>query len=213
MITATFVDSDSFTVSDDQTTIFHQGRRVRCDCDTDGYKYGTITSSSYSSPNTTVNLTAGSDDLTSNLESVKYGIVGKNGNESLPVHDHSGDEGSGGLVEGDGVTDHGELDGLGDDDHSQYHNDTRHDAHDHSTALGTANANDLNDITSTGANIEDAVTKKHSQNTDTALGSGAVADDHGAAVTDQIVNVCYGTGDPPTANTTTIGTLWVKYTA
>jgi len=73
--------------------------------------------------------------------------------------------------------------------------------------------NVLSDITSTGANIEDAVSKKHSQNTDTALGSGAVAKDHGTAATDMIVNVCYGTGDPPTASTTTEGTLFVKYTA
>jgi len=56
-------------------------------------------------------------------------------------------------------------------------------------------------------------TALHTQNTDTALGSGAVAADHGTAATDQIINVCYGTGTPPTANTTTIGTLFVKYTA
>jgi hypothetical protein len=37
--------------------------------------------------------------------------------------------------------------------------------------------------------------------------------DHGTAATDQVVNVCYGTGDPPAANTTTIGALFVKYTA
>ena len=37
--------------------------------------------------------------------------------------------------------------------------------------------------------------------------------DHGTAATDQVVNVCYGTGAAPTANTTTIGTLFVKYTA
>jgi len=54
---------------------------------------------------------------------------------------------------------------------------------------------------------------KHTQNTDTALGSGAVSADHGTAATDQVVNVCYGTGSPPTANTTTIGALFVKYTA
>jgi len=54
---------------------------------------------------------------------------------------------------------------------------------------------------------------KHTQNTDTALGSGCVAADHGTAATDQVINVCYGTGEPPTANTTTIGTLFVKYTA
>lgn len=46
----------------------------------------------------------------------------------------------------------------------------------------------------------------------TVLGSGAVAVDHGVPATDMLVNVCYGTGDPPTANTTTIGTLFVKYT-
>ena len=37
--------------------------------------------------------------------------------------------------------------------------------------------------------------------------------DHGTAATDQVVNVCYGTGDPPAANTTTEGALFVKYTA
>jgi len=63
------------------------------------------------------------------------------------------------------------------------------------------------------ADVADAIAKKHSQNTDTALGSGAVAADHGEAATDQIVNVCYGTGDPPAAATTTEGTLFVKYTA
>jgi len=39
------------------------------------------------------------------------------------------------------------------------------------------------------------------------------AADHGTAATDRIVNVCYGTGAPPGAATTTIGTLFVKYTA
>ena len=40
-----------------------------------------------------------------------------------------------------------------------------------------------------------------------------LARDHGAAATDQVVNVCYGTGAAPTANTTTIGSLFIKYTA
>jgi len=53
----------------------------------------------------------------------------------------------------------------------------------------------------------------HSQNTDTALGSGCVAADHGTAATDEVINICYGTGEPPDANTTTIGSLFVKYTA
>ncbi|MBA7634837.1 hypothetical protein ES703_42435 [subsurface metagenome] len=38
------------------------------------------------------------------------------------------------------------------------------------------------------------------------------ARDHGTASTDMIVNVVYGTGSPPTPTSTTIGTLWVKYT-
>ena len=77
-----------------------------------------------------------------------------------------------------------------------------------------ANASGLPiDATNTDADVSDAVTKKHSQNTDTALGSGCVAADHGAAATDQVINVCYGTGDPPDPATMTEGALWVKYTA
>lgn len=44
--------------------------------------------------------------------------------------------------------------------------------------------------------------------------TGAVeAADHGTAATDQVVNVCYGTADPPEASTTTEGALFIKYTA
>jgi hypothetical protein len=39
------------------------------------------------------------------------------------------------------------------------------------------------------------------------------ASDHGTAATDMLVNVCYGTGAAPTANTTTEGTLYITYTA
>jgi len=54
----------------------------------------------------------------------------------------------------------------------------------------------------------------HTQNTDTALGSGAVAADHGTGTTDMIVNVCYGTSaTPPTASDTTEGTIYLQYTA
>ena len=63
------------------------------------------------------------------------------------------------------------------------------------------------------ADVATNTAAKHTQNTDTALGSGAVAADHGTASTDQIVNISYGTGAPPAANTTTIGSLYVTYTA
>ncbi len=39
------------------------------------------------------------------------------------------------------------------------------------------------------------------------------ARDHGTGSTDEVVNVAYGTGSPPAANTTTIGTLFIKYIA
>lgn len=62
--------------------------------------------------------------------------------------------------------------------------------------------------------ISENTAARHTQNTDTALGSGAVAADHGTAATDQIINVCYGTSaTPPTASTTTEGALYVQYTA
>lgn len=38
-----------------------------------------------------------------------------------------------------------------------------------------------------------------------------VVGDHGSAATDEVCNICYGTGSPPTANTTTEGALFVKY--
>lgn len=40
-----------------------------------------------------------------------------------------------------------------------------------------------------------------------------IAKDHGSPANDEIVNVCYGTGNPPNANTTTIGALYFKYNA
>ncbi len=102
--------------------------------------------------------------------------------------------------------------------------------HNHSNAAGGGNtthqAGDGSDHTDVATNTThsggdgsdhaDVATNtaaKHTQNTDTALGSGAVAADHGTASTDQIVNVSYGTGSPPTASTTTEGSLFVKYVA
>ncbi|MGD0336716.1 MAG: hypothetical protein ABSB18_06415 [Candidatus Omnitrophota bacterium] len=38
-----------------------------------------------------------------------------------------------------------------------------------------------------------------------------VTGNHTTASTAQVVNVCYGTGDPPTASTTPEGTIYIKY--
>jgi hypothetical protein len=45
------------------------------------------------------------------------------------------------------VSDHGSMTGLADDDHTQYLTDARHDALDHSTAMGTVVLDDINDVT------------------------------------------------------------------
>ncbi len=99
------------------------------------------------------------------------------------------------------------------DSHAQSHNIA---SHSDTTATGT----ELDTLTGGGDTtlhdhdgISENTSARHTQNTDTALGSGAVSADHGAAATDQVINVCYGTGAPPAANTTTIGALFVKYTA
>lgn len=98
-LAATYVDADTFTVSTDLTEYFIEGRRVKCNCGVDGFKYGTIESSSFAAGNTTVNLTSTSDNLTSNLTEAWYGIVGGGAdNQSIPVHDHDDEEGEGGLL-------------------------------------------------------------------------------------------------------------------
>ena len=72
-----------------------------------------------------------------------------------------------------------------------------------STKLGTIETNaDVTDTTNVVSSLSEAT-----------LTGALTAADHGAASTDQVVNVCYGTSTPPTASTTTIGTLFIKYTA
>jgi len=40
-----------------------------------------------------------------------------------------------------------------------------------------------------------------------------LARDHGTATVPEVANIIYGTGSPPAANTTPIGTLFIKYIA
>jgi hypothetical protein len=80
----------------------------------------------------------------------------------------------------------------------------------------TSSAAELNLVdgyTGTAANLNTAVSQMHATGSDTTLGTGCVAVDHGTAATDMVINVCYGTGDPPAANTTTEGAIYFKYTA
>lgn len=93
-LNATYVDADTFTVATDLTADFVVGRKVRCNCGVDGYKYVVVASSSYGAPNTTVNLTADSDDLTANLTEVDWSVVKPGAAGNIPLHDHA-DEDSG----------------------------------------------------------------------------------------------------------------------
>jgi hypothetical protein len=58
--TWTYASASSFTVSGDQTAAFTSGTRIKL-TQSSTVEYFVVTSSSYSSPNTTVNITGGSD--------------------------------------------------------------------------------------------------------------------------------------------------------
>lgn len=92
---ATYVSSNQLKVSEDKTEEFLAGRRIRALCGSD-YKYSTIQSSTYSSPDTTIIIEE--SILTSDLLSVHYGIVNIGEQGSFPKHSHDGSEGTGGSL-------------------------------------------------------------------------------------------------------------------
>lgn len=98
-LTATYSDADTFTVVGDRTADFVVNRKVRCDCGVDGYKYGIVSASSYGDPNTTVDLTADSDNLTANLTDADWSVVKPGTAGNIPLHSHADeDKGGGSLV-------------------------------------------------------------------------------------------------------------------
>lgn len=72
--TPTYVSATSFTVVGDQTAIFQVGRRLKS-MNTGGTIYSTITTSTYSAPNTTVTVRNDSGALDAGLSQVSYGVV------------------------------------------------------------------------------------------------------------------------------------------
>lgn len=82
--TPTKVDSDTFTVAGDQTAIYDAGRRLKFTGSVSGY--ATISSSSYSAPNTTVNVN--STAFTGTLTAVAVGIISGT-NSAIPNYDGS----------------------------------------------------------------------------------------------------------------------------
>lgn len=75
-----YVDADTFTIAGDYTSLFAAGYWLWANCGVDGLKDCWVLSSSYATGTTTVNLTAGSDDLTSNLTQVyiDFYVLGSN---------------------------------------------------------------------------------------------------------------------------------------
>jgi hypothetical protein len=81
--TPTRTDDDTFTVATDLTTTYHAGRRLKVTGSATGYC--TIASSSYSAPNTTVNVTMDSGNLPGTLSAVYVAIL-SGSNQSIPLH-------------------------------------------------------------------------------------------------------------------------------
>lgn len=75
--TAAYASSSSFTIADaDVTDEYHEGRRVKITGSLTGTVYGSIASSSYSDPNTTVTVTLDSGSLVSEALTVWLSIIG-----------------------------------------------------------------------------------------------------------------------------------------
>lgn len=81
--------------------------------------------------------------------------------------------------------DHGSLTGLADDDHAQYHNSARHDAHDHSVAAASIASADLADHNKL---THDALAIDHGSLT------GLADDDHTQYLNDSRHNNAHGSG-------------------
>ena len=71
-IEATYIDINQFRVSGNLTDVFTLMKNIKSDCESDGYKYGVVQSSSFSDGTTLVTLTVESESLTSNLSQVWY---------------------------------------------------------------------------------------------------------------------------------------------
>lgn len=73
--TPTYSSTTAFTLSGDKTTTYAAGVRIKASGTTPFTIYGTISSSSYSAPNTTVNVTWDSGTLNATLNAVSLNLV------------------------------------------------------------------------------------------------------------------------------------------
>jgi hypothetical protein len=73
--TTTYASSTSFRIASDETAIYTAARRIRVVGSSTGTIYGVISSSAYSSPNTTVNITWDSGSLSSETLAVSVSML------------------------------------------------------------------------------------------------------------------------------------------
>lgn len=118
--TAYYNNDYQFTISgSNETDVYFSGVRVEANCGGDGYRYVTVNSGTLSGSDTIVTTISGeSDALTSNLADVEPSVVIPGATGNIPHHAHSSNPGEGGTITV--ISDHGDLTGLSDDDHTQY---------------------------------------------------------------------------------------------
>lgn len=78
-----YLSANSFSVVGDQTGIFQVGRRIQT-TNTGGTSYGSVLTSVYGAPNTTVTLTNTSGSLDAGLSAIFYALI-STVNSSLPI--------------------------------------------------------------------------------------------------------------------------------
>jgi hypothetical protein len=78
--TATYTSATTFTVVGDQTTTFHEGRRLKI-VDAGGTKYFTITGSAYT---TLTTVTVAGDSLSTPITSVSYSLISASNSSIAP---------------------------------------------------------------------------------------------------------------------------------
>jgi hypothetical protein len=81
--TAVYASASTFTLSGDNTTEYHIGRRVKLVGDTMGDAYATISNSTYSAPSTTVTITLDSGDSIDNTLTTSFTGINSAINESI----------------------------------------------------------------------------------------------------------------------------------
>ena len=92
-ISASYVSDNKFKVVGDRTEDFVVDRKVRADLGSDGIVIDSVESSSYDSSNNETTVTLINSVLTSNLDTVLFGVPTT---VSLPLHTHSSDAEGGG---------------------------------------------------------------------------------------------------------------------